>query len=277
MGKSFIQKLVNMKVFWLWSVIVYYAVLGQDVEYYPSQSIINGYHKLNVKREIKQDCMAEINRNNSETNKQNNWRQFNMKDNENGPHVAIHKRALDPVFHGYPKTREELWNERFINESSTFDQTPSLVKLLHNITMTYLKDCTPVILYDNQIKSKESYLVQNLFKGFPITFVHGYINDNGELVEPKLLLATSECLHFILFLTDIRTSAKVLGKQSANKVIIVARSSQWAVQEFLASSTSRMFVNLLVIGQSSKEGDDKSVVGRPVPSKTCDLNAMVLI
>ncbi|XP_075969236.1 ionotropic receptor 21a [Anticarsia gemmatalis] len=125
--------------------------------------------------------------------------------------------------------------------------------------MTYLKDCTPVILYDNLVKSKESYLLQNLLKGFPMSFVHGYVTDDGDLVEPRLLHAASECLHYIIFLTDVTKSAKVLGKQSESKVIVVARSSQWAVQEFLASPLSRMFVNLLVVGQSFKEGDDDTL------------------
>lgn len=170
------------------------------------------------------------------------------------------KRAVDPVFHGHPKTREELWYERFLNRSSVFDQTPSLIKLIQNITLTYLNECTPVILYDSQIKLKESYLFQNLLRNFPVSFVHGYINEHSQLQEPKLLQPVRECLHFIIFLSDVKVSAKVLGKQSESKVVVVARSSQWAVHEFLSSSFSRGFINLVVIGQSFKEDDDSTIV-----------------
>lgn len=252
-----------MKVFCFWYIfLISKVVFGQDVEYYPSQSILDTY-KVDVKREIANDDTIDmLNCNNKTSNKKIKWRNFNEQSNESNATANVQKRAVDTVFHGYPKTREELWSEHFLNESSTFDQTPSLVKLLHNVTMTYLQDCTPVILYDNLVKSKESYLLQNLLKGFPKTFVHGYINDDDELEEPKLLHAVSDCLHYIIFLSDVKKSAKVLGMQSESKVIVVARSSQWAVQEFLAGPLSRMFVNLLVIGQSLKEGDDASLVSK---------------
>ncbi|XP_045773278.1 ionotropic receptor 21a [Maniola jurtina] len=177
----------------------------------------------------------------------------------NGTNRVLNKRLADPVFHGHPKTREEVWHENFLNKSPVFDQNPSLIKLIHNVTLTYLSDCTPVILYDSQIKSHENQLFQDLFKSFPVTFVHGYINEKDNLEEPRLLQAKRQCLHFILFLTDVQKSAKVLGKQSKSKVIVVARSSQWAVQEFLSGSISRSFVNLLVIGQSFKDDENLEV------------------
>ncbi|PZC85612.1 hypothetical protein B5X24_HaOG200983 [Helicoverpa armigera] len=246
-----------------WFIVIFllfYPVYGEEVlvEYYPSQSILDTQHKVKNKREIKSNAAAiALDNSNNVSTREINWRKFNQEKTDDD--AKIKKRALDPVFRGHPKTREELWNEHFLNETTKFDQTPSLVHLLHNITLTYLKDCTPVILYDSQVKSKESYLVQNLLKGFPMSFVHGYINDGGELVERKLLHASTDCQNYILFLTDIKASAKILGKQPKNKIIIVARSSQWAVQEFLASVVSRMFVNLLVIGQSFKEGDDANL------------------
>lgn len=265
MSKCLKHKSDNMAVSWFCAVILAYNVFGAevDIEYYLSQSVHTHYKEVR-KREIKSSNTFEnVYTNNS--GKEIKWRQFEQEENEIDG--KIHKRALDPVFHGHPKTREELWNEHFLNESSYFDQTPSLTNLIHNISLTYLKNCVPVILYDNQVKSKESYLVENLLKGFPMTFIHGYINDSGKLVQPKLLHGNSDCQHFILFLADIRTSAKLLGKQPENKVIIVARSSQWAVQEFLASVTSRMFVNLLVIGQSFKEEDDVTMVSKDMQQK----------
>lgn len=276
MNKRIKQNSTNMKVFWFCIILAGY-IFCQEVVYYPSQSVLDTRYKNEVKREIKSIAnTSEIaNEIDGECYENITWRRFN-EDQYSNNNLKIHKRALDPVFHGYPKTREELWNERFLNESTNFDQTPSLIELLHNVTLTYLTDCTPVILYDSQVKSKESYLVQNLLKGFPITFVHGFINESNELSEPKLLHAKSECLHFIIFLSDVKSSAKVIGKQPENKVILVARSSQWAVQEFLSSAMSRMFVNLLVIGQSFKEGDDKTLV-RTTVSKYSMISVLTLM
>lgn len=249
----------NMKGWYFYFfILTYYGSFCQEVEYYPSQSVLDTFHKVHVKRNIKDDCSDMFHTDCIKNEIRTDTRKFNQPNNEDN--IAVKKRAVDTVFHGYPKTREELWNEHFLDDTTAFDQTPSLVNLLHNITLTYLKDCTPVILYDNQVKSKESYLVQNLLKGFPMTFVHGYITDEDKVMEPELLQAGSECLHYIIFLTDVKKSAKVLGKQPESKVIVVARSSQWAVQEFLAQPVSRMFVNLLVIGQSFKEGDDAALV-----------------
>lgn len=171
---------------------------------------------------------------------------------------ASAKRSVDPVFHGHPKTREELWHEHFLSKSLGYDQTPSLIKLINNITLTYLNDCTPVILYDDQIKSQDSYLFQNLFKNFPVSFMHGYIGEKDYLEEPKLLQPLKNCHHFIVFLNDVIRSNKVLGKQSKSKVIVIARSSQWAIQEYLAGPRSKFLVNLLVVGQSFK--DDENMV-----------------
>lgn len=243
-----------------WLFVSIYGVLiltkqifSQDVEYYPSQASIDSPRSdhlefTNVLQSVKENSII-----------QNVLRKFN--DNEKVTIINRNsKRAIDPAFHGHPKTREELWNEYFINESSAFDQTPSLIKLIHNITLTYLNDCTPVILYDSQAMLKESFLFQNLLKEFPVSFMHGYINDKNQLQEPSLVRAVQTCLNYIIFLSDVTVSAKVLGKQSDSKVVVVARSSQWAVQEFLSGSQSRNFINLLVIAQAFKEDDVISIV-----------------
>lgn len=255
------MKLLKCIVF---QIICFHLVFGQDIEYYPSQGIFRNSKLIKdvQKREINANDSTDV-RNYGQKN-DITWRHFSDQNEntiaENRTGKVTKKRATDPIFHGHPKTREELWNENFINQSNAIDQTPSLIKLIHNLTLTYLHDCSTVILYDSQVKSKESYLFQNLLKGFPVTYSHGYINDDNKLAEPKLLRPVNECIHFIVFLTDVKRSAKVLGKQSDSKVIIVARSSQWAVQEFLAAPLSRVFVNLLVIAQSFKEDDDVTLV-----------------
>lgn len=265
-------------------ILILELVGSQEIEYYPSQSTLNGINaKSNLRKAIsKRDLQSNkisIQEGNANKSTNEKLRHFNeesdlMKEppisrqfdsqTQTGYSQNINKvtgkRSVDPVFHGHPKTREEIWNERFIKKRTVFDQTPSLVKLVHNLTLTYLYDCTPVILYDNQVKSKDDYLFQDLLKDFPVTYIHGYINDNDQMEEPKLLKGSSECFHFIIFLYEVGTSAKILGKQSDSKIVVIARSSQWAVQEFLAGPLSRMFINLLVIGQSYREDGDYTLV-----------------
>lgn len=43
---------------------------------------------------------------------------------------------------------------------------------------------------------------------------------------------------------------KILGPQVDNQVILIPRSTQWKLQEFLMAPESRDIVNLLVIGES---------------------------
>nr|AST36227.1 putative ionotropic receptor IR21a [Hedya nubiferana] len=235
------------------NVLFIHNAISQEIEYYPSQASI---FQRKLVREMKPEFYLYKH---VVYKREAKLRIFNEDNKFDATKNNTQKRAVDPVFHGHPKTREELWNEKFINETLAFDQTPSLISLIHNITLTYLNDCIPIILYDSQVKSKESYLFQKLLKDFPIGYTHGYINDNDELAEPKLLRTNKECINFIVFLADVTRSAKVLGKQAESKVVIVARSSQWAVQEFLAGPESRMFVNLIVIGQSFKDGDDDTL------------------
>nr|QEE82780.1 ionotropic receptor 6 [Conogethes pinicolalis] len=247
--------MIHLRCIVAYTLLSYYTVWCEDVEYYPSQFTIDNHNiakrssnylpsignKWNIKENTSQTKLRHFNDNN-----------IKAKDNKT-------KRAVDPVFHGHPKTREQLWHEHFLNKSTAFDQNPSLIKLIHKITLKYLNDCIPVILYDSQVKSKESYLFQNLLKDFPVSYMHGYIDDSNNLKEPELLVPVKQCLHYIIFSTEVKSSAKVLGKQSESKVVVVARSSQWAVQEFLASPESRMFINLLVIGQSFKDDDDETM------------------
>lgn len=246
--------------------VIFNDANSQDIEYYPSQSmIVSRKFPKNIKVTKcigKQQPIpyyyAENKSNETHNEKSaNNRYYFNES-----PIKKINdhkKRAVDPVFHGHPKTREELWNEHFLGKSTTFDQTPSLIKLIHTITLKYLNDCTPVLLYDSMVLKQENLMFQNLLKDFPVTFVHGNIEDSNSLKNPDILRPVRECVHFIVFITDLNTCSKILGMQSTSKVVIVARTSQWAVQEFLAGSLSRKFVNLLVIGQSFVDDDDSLV------------------
>lgn len=58
------------------------------------------------------------------------------------------------------------------------------------------------------------------------------------------------CRSYILFLSDISRTRDVLGPQITNRVILIPRTTQWKLQEFLSSKLSSDIVNLLVIGES---------------------------
>jgi hypothetical protein len=70
--------------------------------------------------------------------------------------------------------------------------------------------------------------------------------NNQQLLEPP----DSKCRSYILFLADALMTRRVIGSQIDSKVIIIPRSSQWKLQEFLSSPLSRDVINLLVIGES---------------------------
>ncbi|XP_055680314.1 ionotropic receptor 21a [Lutzomyia longipalpis] len=165
---------------------------------------------------------------------------------------SVQKRFVDPTFRGNPKTREEVWHSNFNTTSSSFDQTPSLIILLNKITTQYLNSCIPVILYDKFVQNSDSVILQKLFQTFPMSYIHGRITQNYTVEKPELLqVATdSKCRSYILFLADAMMTRKVLGPQIRARVVVIPRTTQWKLQEFLSSPLSRDIVNLLVIGES---------------------------
>lgn len=176
---------------------------------------------------------------------------------ENGHNIE--KRAVDPTFRGHPKTREEKWEQAFIGKSTVFDQSPSLINLLRMLATKHLNECTPVILYDTDVENSEDMMLEQLMRDFPLAYIHGRINENNTITESKILSAiTKQCVSYILFLKDVMKSADVLGLQATSKVVVIARSSQWRVHEFLYDKASRNFVNLLVVAQSFR--DDNTLV-----------------
>ncbi|XP_013175739.1 PREDICTED: uncharacterized protein LOC106123874 [Papilio xuthus] len=228
-------------------------VISQQIEFYASQSLLtkSKIKHVTVGRKDKPYSKGMV----AKYNIYSDWKPFQSN---RTMFESPAKRAIDPVFHGNPETKEELWHEHFLREMNPNNLRSSLISLLHNITLTYLKDCTPIILYDKKVKTEEIQLFQNFLKNFPTSFTHGYIDDNNKLKEPNLLTIRQHCLHYIVFLSDVKRIANVLGKQSESKVIVVARSSQWTVHEFLSSHLSRMFINLLIIGQSFREKGNKA-------------------
>lgn len=161
------------------------------------------------------------------------------------------RRNTDVTFRGKPKTVQEVWARNFNLTSQEYSQTTSLVTLLNRIIIKYMGACIPVILYDNFVENSEGYVLQRLFKEFPSTFIHGKMNINYTLSNKQLLEPPdSKCRSYILFMSDAIMTRRVIGPQISNKVIVVPRSSQWKLQEFLSSPLSRDIINLLVIGES---------------------------
>lgn len=69
---------------------------------------------------------------------------------------------------------------------------------------------------------------------------------NQDLLQPY----DKSCRSYFLFLSDVLRTRDVLGPQTTNRVIIIPRSTQWKLQEFLASKKASDIVNLLVVGES---------------------------
>lgn len=163
----------------------------------------------------------------------------------------VKKRGADTTFRGRPKSIQEVWSLNFNMASHEFSQSTSLVELMVKIISKYMSSCIPVVLYDHYVESSEGYILQRLFQEFPTTFMHGKIGENFTLNNRELLdPPDSKCRSYILFVADALKTRLVIGPQIDNKVVVVPRSTQWKLQEFLSSPFSRDIINLLVIGES---------------------------
>ena len=60
----------------------------------------------------------------------------------------------------------------------------------------------------------------------------------------------NNCKSYILFLSDPLMTRQVIGAQTESRVVLISRSTQWKLREFLSSEKSSNIVNLLVIGES---------------------------
>ncbi|XP_065356000.1 ionotropic receptor 21a [Calliphora vicina] len=160
------------------------------------------------------------------------------------------RRRIEPILKGKPKPRSEILAAKFSLGFNTLEAT-SLVKLLFKIAKEHLAKCPPVIYYDKYVEHSESVLLEMLFKSFPITYSHGQLNarykaKNKNFKNP----IDNNCKSYILFLSDPLMTRSIIGPQIESKVVVVSRSTQWKLKDFLASDLSSNIVNLLVIGQS---------------------------
>ncbi|EDW39946.1 GL13922 [Drosophila persimilis] len=161
------------------------------------------------------------------------------------------RRRVDSTFHGKPKPRGELLANKFHINAYSLDQTNSLVALVNKIAHEYLGKCPPVIYYDAFVEKSDGLVLETLFKTIPISFYHGEINARYEAENPHLTShIDSNCKSYILFLSDPLMARKILGPQTESRVVLVSRSTQWKLRDFLSSELSSNIVNLLVIGES---------------------------
>uniref|UniRef100_A0A182LRH6 Ionotropic glutamate receptor L-glutamate and glycine-binding domain-containing protein n=1 Tax=Anopheles culicifacies TaxID=139723 RepID=A0A182LRH6_9DIPT len=161
------------------------------------------------------------------------------------------RRRVDPTFYGHPKTREQIWERNFAHVIMDNRQTLSLVTLLNKIILKYLYSCIPIVLYDTYVATTENYILEALFSDFPTTYITGRIGPNYTLDNPGILEPFGpQCRSYIIFLADVMMTRKVIGPQLNSYVVLIPRSSQWKLQEFLAAKQSRDIINLLVIGES---------------------------
>lgn len=160
--------------------------------------------------------------------------------------VRLAAAALQP---DHEKPQALKWRETFIdNRLPVNEQARSLVRLLTHIASKHLEQCSVMILYDSSIADEERPFFQQLLAEFPLPYIQGSID------RARTLQAASpdNCIGYVLFLGDVMRVRDAVGDQSDSKVVIVARSSQWRVYEFLSSEVAQSYVNLLVIASSEK-------------------------
>lgn len=162
----------------------------------------------------------------------------------------VQKRALQK---SHEKPKAVKYMEVFLGNDKSYDQTPSLVNLVNMIASSYIKDCVPVVLYDQAVEKNDFLLLEQLFRISSLAYIHGQITKKHKVKNSGMLNSfENKCVAYILFMADVMKSKEVIGEQNENKVVIIARSSQWRVYEFLASEFAQSFVNLLVIAKSER-------------------------
>lgn len=96
------------------------------------------------------------------------------------------------------------------------------------------------------------------YQSLNITYLHGKIDNNYTVVNQNLLHPYDKrCRSYILFLSDVVRARDVLGPQTDNRVVLIPRSTQWKLQEFLSSKAASDIINLLVIGESLSTNEVK--------------------
>lgn len=162
----------------------------------------------------------------------------------------IQKRALQK---SHEKPKAVKYMETFFGKDKIFDQTASLINLVNMIASNYIKDCVPVVLYDQVVEESDFLLLEQLFRVFSLAYIHGQITNKYKVENSEMLNSfENKCVSYVLFMADVMKCKEVIGEQNENKVVVIARSSQWRVYEFLANEFAQNFINLLVIAKSER-------------------------
>ena len=177
------------------------------------------------------------------------------------------RRLVEPILKGKPKPRADRLAAKF-NLNPVNKQITSLVNLIYKIAKEYLNKCPPIIYYDKFVEESDSMLLEVLFKSFPITYSHGEINMLYVAKNKNLKYSVdNNCKSYILFLSDPLMTRNIIGPQIDSKVVVISRSTQWKLKDFLASELSSNIVNLLVIGESLTSSLNKVSVTRSTKFK----------
>ncbi|XP_022915376.1 ionotropic receptor 21a [Onthophagus taurus] len=153
------------------------------------------------------------------------------------------KRALQK---SHEKPQIDKWTDKILGKDF-FNQDSTLANLISTVINNHLKDCVPIIIYDNHSRNKSSLLDQILKKS-EISILHGQISDDFTLKQRRLMdPQPNACKSYVLLLQDVIKTKDILKLKTSEKIVIVTSASQWRVNEFLYSELSRSFVNLLII------------------------------
>lgn len=169
--------------------------------------------------------------------------------------LKLRKRALQK---DHEKPQDVKWMEAFMGKNKKNNEVSSLVNLIKTISLNYFENCTSVIIYDKFVEKNDELLLQQLLNGYPSAYVHGQITNTYKIKSKKITKnVDNKCKNYVLFLADVGKCNEVIEEQNVNKVVVVARSSQWRIYEFLTTKAAQGFMNLLIIAKSeiSEESD----------------------
>ncbi|KAJ8980639.1 hypothetical protein NQ317_017935 [Molorchus minor] len=158
------------------------------------------------------------------------------------------RRALQK---SHEKPQWLKWSEIFLGKGN-IDQQTNLVELLRQVVYDYLSDCSIIIMYDPFTEESDSLLLTKLFSRLTVPYINVQITKDYKKKLNETSSKQATCTSYLLFMQDVMRSKDVLGEQNNNKVIIVARSSQWRVAEFLSNKESHYISNLLIITKSAR-------------------------
>nr|QNL15114.1 ionotropic receptor 21a [Aulacocentrum confusum] len=128
-------------------------------------------------------------------------------------------------------------------------RTDSLSTLLHYILANNCHGCAVIIIHDGSLYDQHSGLLSGLCKDSPaVSFLQQYV-DVLQNKAPRITLS-DKCFHYLIFVQNIYNLNKIIPKETVNKVIVVAESTSWTIQEYLKTISSRSYTNLLVITHS---------------------------